>query len=148
MGLFSFIKNAGKKVFGKKEVELTEEEARIASLKAAVGSLEIPISNLEIGLAQQVIVEGTTSTNSDREKVILALGNVEGVGAVADNIHVENPEPESTFYEVKKGDYLSKIAKEVYGDAMKYPTIFDANKPMLKDPDEIYPGQILRIPAL
>ena len=148
MGLFSFIKNAGKKVFGKKEVELTEEEARIASLKDAIKSLEIPISNLEIGLAQQVIVEGSTNTNSDREKVILALGNVEGVGAVADNIHVENPEPESTFYEVKKGDYLSKIAKEVYGDAMKYPTIFDANKPMLKDPDEIYPGQILRIPAL
>tara|TARA_B100000497_G_scaffold127787_1_gene170926 strand:- start:1976 stop:2422 length:447 start_codon:yes stop_codon:yes gene_type:complete len=148
MGLFSFIKNAGKKVFGKKEVELTEEETRIASLKNAIKSLEIPISNLEIGLAQQVIVEGSTNTNSDREKVILALGNVEGVGAVADNIHVENPEPESTFYEVKKGDYLSKIAKEVYGDAMKYPTIFDANKPMLKDPDEIYPGQILRIPAL
>jgi len=148
MGLFSFIKNAGKKVFGKKEVELTEEEARIASLKDAIKSLEIPISNLEIGLAQQVIVEGSTNTNSNREKVILALGNVEGVGAVADNIHVENPEPESTFYEVKKGDYLSKIAKEVYGDAMKYPTIFDANKPMLKDPDEIYPGQILRIPAL
>ena len=32
------------------------------------------------------------------------------------------------------------------GDAMKYPVIFEANKPMLKDPDKIYPGQVLRIP--
>jgi nucleoid-associated protein YgaU len=29
---------------------------------------------------------------------------------------------------------------------MKYPAIFEANKPMLKDPDKIYPGQVLRIP--
>ena len=67
---------------------------------------------------------------------------------MADNINVRNPEPESIFHEVKSGDSLSKIAKEVYGDAMKYPVIFEANKPMLKDPNEIYPGQILRIPAL
>ena len=45
------------------------------------------------------------------------------------------------------GDTLSKIAKEMYGDANKYPVIFEANKPMLKDPDKIYPGQVLRIPA-
>ncbi len=42
---------------------------------------------------------------------------------------------------------LSKIAKEFYGDAMKYPEIFEANKPMLKSADLIYPGQVLRIPA-
>jgi nucleoid-associated protein YgaU len=36
----------------------------------------------------------------------------------------------------------------LYGDAMKYPVIFEANKPMLKDPDLIYPGQVLRIPTL
>ncbi len=47
---------------------------------------------------------------------------------------------------MKSGDNLSKIAKEVYGDANQYPKIFEANKPMLKDPDEIFPGQVLRIP--
>ena len=87
-------------------------------------------------------------TNAEREKVILALGNVEGVGAVEDNIVVTNPEPESTFHEVKSGDTLSKISKEVYGDPMKYNIIFEANQPMLSHPDKIYPGQILRIPAL
>ena len=52
----------------------------------------------------------------------------------------------SRTYTVVKGDTLSKISKEMYGDANKYNTIFEANKPMLKDPDKIYPGQVLRIP--
>ena len=56
-------------------------------------------------------------------------------------------EPESTYREVKSGDTLSKIAKEAYGDANAYMKIFEANKPMLSNPDKIYPGQMLRIPA-
>lgn len=59
---------------------------------------------------------------------------------------VKKKEPEAKYYTVVKGDTLSKIAKQYYGDAMKYPVIFDANKPMLTDPDKIYPGQVLRIP--
>ncbi|MEL6122875.1 MAG: peptidoglycan-binding protein LysM [Bacteroidota bacterium] len=150
MGLFSFIKNSGKKVFKKKESapELTAEQEKIQSLRNAVTSLGIPVNGLDIDLAEQVIVGGSCDTNADREKVILALGNVEGIGAVADHITVANPEPESTFHEVKSGDSLSKISKEVYGDPMKYNIIFEANKPMLDHPDKIYPGQILRIPAL
>ena len=56
--------------------------------------------------------------------------------------------PQAQTYVVKSGDSLSKIAKAHYGDAMKYPVIFEANKPMLQDPDKIYPGQVLRIPEL
>ena len=150
MGLFSFIKGAGKKIFGNKETApaLSAEQSKIQALNNAVAALGIPVNGLNIDLAEQVIVEGSTGTNADREKIILALGNVEGIGAVADNITVLNPEPESIFHEVKSGDSLSKIAKEVYGDPMKYNAIFEANKPMLSHPDKIYPGQILRIPAL
>jgi nucleoid-associated protein YgaU len=54
----------------------------------------------------------------------------------------------SKFYEVERGDTLSKIAEESYGDGSKYPVIFEADQPMLKDPDLIYPGQVLRIPPL
>ena len=50
-------------------------------------------------------------------------------------------------YEVKAGDTLSKIAKQEYGDANQWKRIFEANKDILKDPDKIYPGQTLRIPA-
>ncbi len=53
----------------------------------------------------------------------------------------------SKTYTVESGDTLSEIAKKVYGDAGKYNKIFEANQPMLKDPDKIYPGQVLRIPA-
>ncbi len=42
---------------------------------------------------------------------------------------------------------LSGIAKAQYGKANAYMKIFEANKPMLSDPDKIYPGQVLRIPA-
>ncbi len=54
---------------------------------------------------------------------------------------------QSKTYTVQSGDTLSKIAQEYYGNASKYQQIFEANKPMLKDPDKIYPGQVLRIPA-
>lgn len=148
MGLFSFIKSAGSKLFGgKKEEEVKEVEmTRQQALAQEVQRLGIPISNLGIELGQQVIVSGRTDTNAEREKIILALGNVEGVSSVDDRIEVTNPEPEATFYTVVKGDSLSKISKAHYGDPMQYMKIFEANKPMLKDPNEIYPGQLLRIP--
>lgn len=148
MGLFSFIKGAGQKLFGKKKEEVAPVElTKIDALKQEVRRLGIPVSGLDIELAEQVVVKGMTETNADREKIILALGNVEGIACVSDHITVTNPEPESTFHEVKSGDTLSKIAKDVYGDPMKYPQIFEANKPMLEHPDKIYPGQILRIPV-
>jgi len=148
MGLFSFIKGAGQKLFGKKKEEVQSVEySKTDALKAEIQRLGIPVSGLGIELAEQVIVSGACNTNADREKIILALGNVEGIACVADNITVTNPEPQSTFHEVKSGDTLSKISKEVYGDPMKYNAIFEANKPMLEHPDKIYPGQILRIPV-
>lgn len=48
---------------------------------------------------------------------------------------------------MQSGDSLSKIAQHFYGDMHRYTEIFEANRPMLEDPDEIYPGQVLRIPA-
>jgi nucleoid-associated protein YgaU len=57
-------------------------------------------------------------------------------------------EPEFQTYVVKKGDTLSKIAKEHYGKSSKYHAIFEANKDILKDPDHIFPGQELKLPKL
>ena len=65
------------------------------------------------------------------------------VGQVDDQLSV----PALTFYTVKKGDTLSKISKQFYGDANAYKKIFDANRDQLKDPDKIQPGQVLRIPS-
>jgi len=158
MGLFSFIKNAGAKIFKKKAAPapveaaaapMTEEQMDIQALTNEVNNLTgVGISDMNLIMGKSVSVHGTCETNADREKVILALGNVEGICTVEDYITVANPEPESKFYTVQKGDSLSLIAKAQYGDPMKYPVIFEANKPMLSHPDKIYPGQNLRIPAI
>lgn len=146
MGLISFFKGVGEKVFGKKE---ETHELKASALLAHVQNIGLPFRKLTIKLKDDsVTLEGETETQDQAEKIALAVGNVEGVGSVENNIEVVTPEPEAQFYEVVKGDTLSKIAKHYYGDAMKYPVIFEANKPMLTHPDKIYPGQVLRIPAL
>ena len=162
MGLFSFLKNAGAKLFDKEEKKAPKtntEEGRIAAetirkqkivlLKGVVDSLGIEVRDLDIDFyGDTVTIHGEVESQADREKVILSLGNVGGVAGVDDNIKVVKTEPEAVFYEVKKGDSLSKIAKKHYGNAMKYKIIFEANQPMLKDANLIYPGQMLRIPNL
>jgi len=163
MGLFSFLKNAGSKIFNPatkstapssdpdamRRAEEVARKQKIILLNGVVNNLGLDVEDLEISYADETVtVFGKVDSQADKEKIILALGNVAGVAAVDDRMIVENPEPEAVFYEVKKGDSLSKIAKVHYGNAMKYSVIFEANRPMLKDPDKIYPGQVLRIPNL
>ncbi|MEM9546357.1 MAG: peptidoglycan-binding protein LysM [Bacteroidota bacterium] len=153
MGLFSFLKNAGAKLLGRK-AESNEAEAaandveRAGLLKSIIEGSGVGIENLDVELDDdKVTVYGQTESIEDKEKIVLIAGNVEGIATVDDRISVVAP-VQSRFHEVKSGDTLSKISKEVYGDAMKYNIIFEANQPMLTHPDKIYPGQMLRIPNL
>ncbi len=95
----------------------------------------------------KALIRGSVDSQEEREKIILLVGNTDGIASVDDRLEVSRQEPEAQYYDVKAGDTLSKIAKQLYGDANKYNQIFEANRPMLKDADEIYPGQKLRIPA-
>ncbi len=152
MGLISFIKSAGEKVFGKSEETLEKEKAdaiinHIQKYGISTEPLSVVVDDEKVSLS------GTLQSFTEKNKVIVIAGNVDGISEVEDNIIVDEPEPiiveiEKQFYTVKKGDYLSKISKRVYGDAMKYNLIFEANRPMLKHPDKIYPGQVLIIPPL
>ena len=154
MGLFSFIKNAGAKVFGIGKT--TEEEAteKAGKLVDAVHALELSVADLEINVEDdKATVFGEAADLATKEKVVLVVGNTEGIATVDDNMTVAEveevaEEEMAQFHTVQSGDTLGKIAKEFYGDAMKYPVIFEANKPMLQHPDKIYPGQVLRIPPL
>ncbi|NNC95829.1 MAG: peptidoglycan-binding protein LysM [Chitinophagales bacterium] len=151
MGLFSFIKNAGKKIFNKEEaVEVpTLNPEKGNQLKRVVEELDFKVEDLDVQVVgDTATVNGTVESQSVKEKIVLVVGNTEGIAQVDDRMNVEKPEPEAKFHTVVSGDTLGKIAKEYYGNAMKYPVIFEANKPMLKDPDKIYPGQVLRIPEL
>jgi len=166
MGLLSFIKEAGEKLFGKGEAKAAQEAAakaptpeNIAALSKTAGdaiAAYVVAQGLKVdGLAVSfdahssiVTVAGTVADQATREKVVLCCGNVERVAGVNDLLVVSNPQPESQWHTVVSGDNLSKIAKKFYGDPNKYPVIFEANKPMLSHPDKIYPGQVLRIPPL
>ncbi|WP_299884463.1 peptidoglycan-binding protein LysM [uncultured Lacinutrix sp.] len=160
MGLFSFIKNAGAKVFGIGKTDAEEAaEAAAAELKMealAARKLEETIRDLDLQVEglnvliddDAATISGMAYNQATREKVILVVGNSDGIATVDDQMTVEHVEPVAQFHTVVSGDTLGKIAKKFYGNAMKYPEIFEANKPMLEHPDKIYPGQVLRIPAL
>ncbi|MFT5885470.1 MAG: nucleoid-associated protein YgaU [Arcticibacterium sp.] len=146
MGLMSFFKGVGEKLFPSTE---KKPEVKAAALLAHVQGLGLPFKKLSIKVAEDVVtLEGLVAEQVDAEKIAIAVGNVEGVSSVNNTLVVEVPTPEAKFHTVVSGDTLGKIAKNFYGNAMKYPVIFEANKPMLSDPDKIYPGQVLRIPAL
>jgi nucleoid-associated protein YgaU len=164
MGLFDFVKSAGAKLLGADEPEAAAPQAptvdpaevqrandrrRAMGLVQVIAKLGLEVEDLSVKVEGDVAtVSGTASSQADREKLVLVVGNTAGIAQVDDQMTVEAPEPEATFYTVQSGDSLSKIAKEHYGNAMKYPVIFEANRPMLEDPDRIYPGQVLRIPPL
>jgi nucleoid-associated protein YgaU len=162
MSLISFIADAGEKLLGTATATPTPPAGGVApdvaQLNAAAGaaiakyvaSQNLSAQNLNItydGASKTVTVTGIAPDQATKEKIVLCCGNVHSVAKVNDQLTVaQNAAAASTLYEVKAGDSLSKIAKSVYGDANAYPRIFDANKPMLADPNKIYPGQQLRIP--
>jgi LysM repeat protein len=149
MGLMSFLKGAGEKLFGKTEETPEAAPLRAQALIDHVQKLGLPFISLNVKLEGDTVhLGGEVANQQDAEKIALAVGNVEGVAVVDNQMTVATPEPEARYYTVVEGDSLSKIAKAMYGDMMKYPTIFEANKPMLTHEDLIYPGQVLRIPNL
>lgn len=142
MGLWSFVKGAGKKVFGGDD----DAEVSGAALQDELKDLGLETDGLDITVeGDQVKVSGTAASQEMKEKVILAVGNVEGVASVDDQI--EGGEGEPTFHTVEKGDTLWAISEKALGNGSRYNEIFEANRPMLSDPDKIYPGQVLRIPT-
>ncbi len=154
MGIFSFIKNAGAKVFGIGKTTEEENAEKSGQLKDAISSLELEVANLSIEVDDDAVkVWGEAADLATKEKVVLVVGNTNGIASVEDNMTVAEVEEieeaaMAQFHTVESGDTLGKIAKTYYGNAMKYPVIFEANKPMLSHPDKIYPGQVLRIPPL
>lgn len=155
MGLIDFVKSAGAKIFGKDAPEpdaadvaaLNEQRAKM--FERAVTSMGIEIEDFDVDADDdQVTLRGTAKTQEDREKAVLIVGNHAGVARVDDQLEVAEPAPEAVYHTVESGDTLWAIAKKHYGNGSKYTAIFEANKPMLSDPDKIYPGQKLRIPSL
>jgi nucleoid-associated protein YgaU len=165
MGIIDFLKE---KLGGGPDAE---------AIRADVTRLGLKVQNLDIKIDDGVAtVTGLAVNRSEASKIVMAIGNSDGVTRVDNQMRVplSSIQPAATpttapapnahggdhgddadadeeavvFYPVEKGDTLSGIAKRLYGDASKYPKIFEANQPMLTHPDKIYPGQVLRVPPL
>jgi nucleoid-associated protein YgaU len=170
MGIFDFVKNVGEKLgFGDDD----DEAAKTAAVKKELESHKLGTDKVDVAVkGDKVVLKGVVNDQSVFEKAVIAVGNTLGISKVeADELKVVAPDSglkldgkvdmtelvkaatpakQPVFYTVKKGDNLSKIAEASYGKgkASKYTVIFEANKPMLKHPDKIYPGQVLRIPDI
>jgi nucleoid-associated protein YgaU len=141
MGLFSFAKSIGKSLFGK-EAEASEK------IKEEIERDNPGIDGLNVSYEDGVVsLSGNAASQEALEKAVLMAGNVKGVAEVkADQVTAPPATAEVEFYVIQKGDTLSGIAKQFYGDANAYPRVFEANREVIKDADLIFPGQTIRIP--
>lgn len=145
MGVWDFVKKAGKKlgIGGDDEDTAPAPEA----LKKEVEDLGLKADGLDISIEGDTVkLKGRAPTQAEKEKIVLAVGNVAGVAKVEEEIATDEAEGEAVFHTVVSGDTLSAISQKYLGKASRYMEIFEANKPMLSNPDKIYPGQVLRIP--
>lgn len=162
MGLFDFVKDAGSSIFGggsdktaapaRDLDDVMADKQKAAALTGMVGKVGMQVENLSVSFRDgRAVVSGQAASQTEREKIVVLIGNTRGVAQVDDRLTVAAAAPaapEVKMYTVQRGDTLSEIAKAHYGDAMKYKLLFEANQPMLEDPNKIYPGQVLRIPPL
>ena len=164
MGFFDFIADAGANLFKDDVPEPEVTKPIIFQIRDA----GVVTDNLKVDYrAGAVTLSGYVPNQEQKEKAVLVSGNVKGVSSVQDNVILGTPpadaaeqeaeevkaaeeasNTEASFrtYTVKSGDTLGKISKEMYGKSSMYNKIFEANTPMLKDADHIYPGQVLKIP--
>lgn len=160
MAIFEFVKAAGQKMAD--GLEVAADAVRAEEQKKALALVEARIKESKIGtkdLAMKFTEPGclkiyaVVESPDDKEDLILLAGNSAGVHKVEDAIKVRPPgatqdvvPPAPRFYTVKAGDTLSSIAKAQLGSEARYTEIFNANRKLLSNPDQIDIGQTLRLP--
>ena len=145
MGLFDFVRSAGKKLgWG------DDDDEKAEALKKEVDSYDIGSEGVTIEVdGDKAIIKGDVGSQEALEKIIIAAGNVDGISSVETVIETTvatSDAKDPVFHTVERGDSLWKISAKQYDNGSRYTEIFEANRPMLSDPDKIYPGQVLRIP--
>ena len=146
MGLFDFVRNIGKKIFP----ESAPKEDAAAKIRSEIETGNLGISNLQVSFDPangKCVLTGDCPSAEAMQKAVLLAGNIHGVSEVdIAGLKVPPPKEKVEYYIIVKGDTLSAISKKYYGDANKYPRIFEANREVIKDANLIFPGQKIRIP--
>ncbi|MDY0039790.1 MAG: peptidoglycan-binding protein LysM [Desulforhabdus sp.] len=141
MGLFDFVKDIGKKLFGADEKPEEKIKEHLLESNPGITGLDVAFDNGVVSLS------GQAASPEAMEKAVLMAGNVLGVSEVkVDGLQAPEVTEQVEYYTIKKGDTLSAIAKRFYGNANDYPKIFEANREVIRDPDLIFVGQKIRIP--
>jgi nucleoid-associated protein YgaU len=155
MSLFGFVKDIGRRLFNKDEEAAEKIKEHILANNPGVEDLEVTYENGIVGLS------GRCTNKEAFQKCVLMAGNVEGVAdvyatglqayvdpaATTAAAEAAKAAAEEKYYVIQKGDTLWAIAKKYLGDGNRYPEIFEANREVILDPDKIFPGQKIRIPA-
>ncbi len=146
MSFLDFAKDMGRQLFDRDDLAAEKIKQHLEVQLTSVKELDVQFDDGVVTLC------GECTSSADRDQAILIAGNVKGVEkVVADDLTFpappkEEPAEKVEFYEIKRGDTLSGIAKRYYGNAMAYTRIFEANRNVIENPDKIYPGQKIRIP--
>jgi nucleoid-associated protein YgaU len=147
MGLFDFASDIGKSIFGSDDEDAGEQlAAHIEADNPGIEGLEIEVDG------ETAVIKGEAESSDAMEKAVLMAGNALGITSVeagelstpADEVA---PESETQYYEIQSGDSLWKIAAQFYGTGTKHEALFEANREVIQDPNLIFPGQKIRIPA-
>ena len=149
MGLFDFVKEYGKKLFGNEDDTTQKAE----SIKEAILEDNPGVKNLDVTVNEEgeVQLSGDADNVAAMEKAVLIAGNIQGVsnvkaeGVVVPQTPNEGMEEEVEYYTIEKGDTLWAIATKYYGKGTMYTKIVEDNLEVIKDADKIYPGQKIRI---
>ena len=161
MDLFGFVKDVGRRLFKKDEEAAEKIKEHILASNPGVADLEVTFDNGIVGL------KGRCTRPDAFQKCVLMAGNVRGVvdvyasaltpfvapkpeevpiGGSHQHAHATPVETREEYYVIERGDTLSHIAKRYYGNANKWPRLFEANREVIQDPDKIFPGQKIRVP--
>jgi|SRR5579871_1533472 len=140
--------------------QLEQMKQKYASVMTTIQQQQVQLSHVHIQ-DNKLFIQGMAPSDQAKNRVWdqIKLVNPNWAQELTADISVDpNAKPaqapeatvaggEQRTYTVKAGDSLSKISKELYGNANEYMKIFEANRDVLSDPNKINPGQTLKIPA-
>lgn len=145
MGLFDFASDIGKSIFGSDDEDAGEQlAAHIEADNPGIEALEVEVDG------ETAVIRGEAESSDAMEKAVLMAGNALGITSVEAGELTSPPsdaESETQYYEIQSGDSLWKIAAQFYGTGTKHEALFEANREVIQDPNLIFPGQKIRIPA-